>query len=269
MADDSASDLAGTPDGRSITLASGARMPLIGFGTWRLTGRSAYRAVRTALDAGYRLIDTATMYDNEKQVGRALRDGGVPRDQLFVTTKLHPSDAGRERATIEASLAALGLDRVDLWLVHWPPGDGVGVPIWEEFLAARDAGLATSVGVSNYGIDEIDRLVAATGEAPAVDQVPWAPPIFDADLLAASRRRGVVLEGYSPFRRTDLTDPALVAVADRHGVSPAQVVLRWHVQHRVVAIPKSGTPARIEQNLDVFGFELSEAEMRTLDGLGT
>ena len=257
-----------TAGDRSVTLASGARMPLIGFGTWRLTGRKAYRAVRTALDAGYRLIDTATMYENEKEVGRALRDSGVPRDRLFVTTKLHPSDAGRERATIESSLAALGLDHVDLWLVHWPPDDRVGTRTWEQFLAARDADLATSVGVSNYGIDQIDRLVAATGEAPAVNQVPWAPPLFDADLLAASRQRGVALEGYSPFKRTDLADPALVAVADRHGVSPAQVVLRWHVQHRVVAIPKSGTPRRIADNLDVFGFELSEADMRMLDGLG-
>lgn len=255
-------------DGRSVTLASGATMPLLGFGTWRLTGRKAYRAVRSALDAGYRLIDTATMYDNEKQVGRAIRDSGIAREQLFITTKLPPSNAGKERATIEASLAALAVDHVDLWLVHWPPGGRVGARTWEQFLTMRDDGYATSVGVSNYSIGQIDQLIAATGEAPAVNQVPWAPPLFDIDLLTASRERGVALEGYSPLKRTDLAAPELVATADRHGVSPARVVLRWHVQHQVVAIPKSASPQRITENLDVFGFELSEPEMRTLDRLG-
>ncbi|HEX6417032.1 MAG TPA: aldo/keto reductase [Acidimicrobiales bacterium] len=267
MADETAPHPDEPAGDRSVVLTGGARMPLVGFGTWQLSGRRAYRAVRTALDVGYRSIDTATMYDNEAQVGRAICDSGISREQLFVTTKLHPSDAGRERATIEASLAALGLDHVDLWLIHWPPG-GAGVRTWEQFLAARDDGLATSVGVSNYGIAEIDELVAATGDTPAVDQVPWAPPLFDAGLLAACRRRGVMLEGYSPFKRTDLRDATLAAIARRHGVTPAQVVLRWHVQHRVVAIPKSATPRRIAENLDVFGFALSGDEMRSLDGLG-
>jgi diketogulonate reductase-like aldo/keto reductase len=243
-------------------------MPLVGFGTWQLHGTAAYRAVRTALDVGYRLIDTATMYRNEKQVGQAISDSGIARDELFVTTKLPPGNAGRERRTIEASLRALGLDHVDLWLIHWPPAARALVPTWEGVLAVRDAGLVTSAGVSNYSIDQIDRLVDATSEIPAVNQIPWAPSLFDAELLAASRERGVVVEGYSPFKNTDLDDRALQAIAENHGVSTAQVVLRWHVQHEVVAIPKSATAERTAQNFDVFGFELSTAEMRELDGFG-
>lgn len=251
----------------AVTLPSGATMPVVGFGTWELTGRDAYRATRAALDAGYRLLDTATMYGNEREIGRALRESGVERGEVFLTTKLPPENAGRERATIDASLAALGTDHVDLWLVHWPPRDRVLERTWERFLAIRDEGLARDVGVSNHSITQVDRLVAATGETPAVDQVPWAPSRFDARFLAAARERGMVVEGYSPFKHTNLRDARLVAIATRHGVTAAQVVLRWHVQHGVVAIPKSATPERITQNLDVFGFELSDHEMHALDTL--
>ncbi len=243
-------------------------MPLVGLGTWELTGAAGYRAVRTALDLGYRLFDTATMYGNEDEIGRAIADSRMPREELFITTKLPPGNAGRERETIEASLAAFGLEHVDLWLVHWPPPDRILVRTWERFLATRDDGLAGAVGVSNHSIEQIDRLVAATGEAPAVNQIPWSPGRYDAGLLAASRQRRLVVEGYSPFKDTDLGDPRLVAVARDHGVSPAQVIVRWHVQHEVVVIPKSASPARLAENLDVFGFTLCEAEMRRLDDLG-
>ena len=253
---------------RTVLLSSGASMPLVGFGTWSLTGAEAERAVRSALEVGYRLLDTATMYRNEAQIGRAIRDSRIARDELFVTTKLQPGDAGKERETIQVSLRALGLDHVDLWLVHWPPDDRVLVRTWERFLAVRSEGLTTSVGVSNYGIGQIDRLIEATGEAPAVNQVPWAPTLYDAGFLASSRQRGIVVEGYSPFKNTDLADPGLAAIAERHRVTAAQVVMRWHVQHEVVAIPKSASPERMAQNLDVFGFELSESEMHTLDRFG-
>jgi 2,5-diketo-D-gluconate reductase A len=243
-------------------------MPLVGFGTWQLHGKAAYRAVRTALDVGYRLIDTATMYRNERQVGEAISDSGIGRDELFVTTKLPPENAGREQATIDASLDALGLDHVDLWLVHWPPAARALVPTWEALRAARDAGLATSVGVSNYSVEQIDRLIEATDDAPAVNQVSWAPSLFDPEFLAASRERGVVVEGYSPFKNTNFRDAELAAIAENHGVSPAQVVVRWHVQHEVVVIPKSASPDRISENFDVFDFELSDLEMQTLDGFG-
>jgi 2,5-diketo-D-gluconate reductase A len=254
------------PSGPAVRLSSGASMPLLGFGTWQLRGADAYRAFRDALDVGYRLVDTATVYGNEAEIGRALRDSRIAREDVFVTTKLPPGNAGRERATIDASLRHLGLDHVDLWLVHWPPADRLLVRTWERLLTIRDDDLATSVGVSNHSIDQIDRLIAATGEAPAVNQIRWAPSLFDAAMLAASRKRGVVVEGYSAFKITDLDDPALVDIARHHRVSTAQVVLRWHLQHEVVAIPKSASADRIAQNFDVFGFELSDAEMRTIDG---
>jgi diketogulonate reductase-like aldo/keto reductase len=252
---------------RSVTLVSGAAMPLVGFGTWRLSGRAASRAVRAALDVGYRLIDTATMYGNESEIGAAIRDSGVARDELFVTTKLPAENAARERATLEASLAALGLEHVDLWLVHWPPTDRVLVRTWEHVLAVRDDGLTRDVGVSNYSIEQIDRLIAATGDAPAVNQIPWAPADFDGELLRALGERGVVVEGYSPFKHTNLRDPVLADIARRHDVTPTQVIVRWHVQHEIVVIPKSSKADRIAQNFDVWSFDLVDDEMRMLDDL--
>jgi diketogulonate reductase-like aldo/keto reductase len=252
----------------AVKLSSGTAMPLVGFGTWQLTGRAAYRAVRSALATGYRLVDTATMYRNESQIGAAVRESGLARKELFLTTKLPAENAGRERATIEASLEALGVDQVDLWLVHWPPSERLLVRTWEQVLTVRDDGLAVSVGVSNYSVGQIDKIIAATGEAPAVNQVSWAPSRFDRGFLKAMRERGIVLEGYSPFKNTKLRAPALTDIARRHGVSSAQVIVRWHVQHEIVVIPKSAKPDRIAQNFDVWGFELADNEMHTLDGLG-
>jgi 2,5-diketo-D-gluconate reductase A len=251
----------------AVTLDPGGAMPLVGLGTWQMTGTRCQAAVRAALDVGYRHIDTATMYGNEREVGRAVRDSGVPREQVFVTTKLPPGAAGRERRTLDASLRALGTDHVDLWLVHWPPRGRALLSTWEELLAARDRGLARAVGVSNYRPAQLDELIAATGVAPQVNQIPWAPALYDAALLGEHRRRGVVLEGYSPFKNTDLGHPVLVEIAARHGVTPAQVVVRWHVDHQVVVIPKSATPERIAANLDVFGFSLTEEELARIDGL--
>src|SRR5262249_29610348 len=163
------------------------------------------------------------------------------------------------------SLRALGVDRVDLWLVHWPPADRVLVRTWERVLAARDEGLATSVGVSNFSVAQIDRLITATGQAPAVNQVPWAPSRFDARFLGALHERGVVVEGYSPFKNTNLRDRTLGEIARGHDVTATQVIVRWHVQHEIVVIPKSSKPDRIAQNFDVWGFELSDDEMSALD----
>ena len=242
-------------------------MPLLGFGTWQMRGDAAYEAVRDALEAGYRHLDTATMYGNEAEVGRALKDSGVRRDQVFLTTKLPPERAGQERATIEASLRALGVDAVDLWLIHWPPGRSRSVRVWQEFLAAREAGLVRAAGVSNYGTEEIDELVAATGERPAVNQIRFGPSLYDPAVVAAHRDRGVVLEGYSPFKTTNLHDPVLTRIAQAHGVDPARVVLRWHIQHEIVVIPKSKTPERIARNADIDGFELTADEMATIDDM--
>lgn len=257
-----------TASGEDVKLRSGATMPIIGLGTWLSEGGDAYDAVRTALDIGYRHIDTATAYGNEEQVGSALADSGVDRTEVFITTKLPPEDAPRAREVLEQSLRALGTDHVDLWLIHWPPAGGASPQTWQQLLAAREDGLATDVGVSNYSTDQIDELVHGTGEAPAVNQIKWSIPLYDADRVAQSRERGVVLEGYSPFKRAALDDETLVSVADAHDVAPAQVVLRWHIQHGIVVIPKSVRRERIAANFDVFGFDLDDDQMARLDALG-
>ena len=242
------------------TLPGGGAMPLLGFGTWQLRGDAAHRATAEALAAGYRHVDTATMYGNEREVGRAVREAGG----AFVTTKLPPDHAGRERQTLEQSLELLGLDAVDLWLVHWPPADPVAV--WEAFLAARADGLVRDVGVSNSTLAQVDELERATGVLPAVNQVPWSPLRFDRGLLEGHRERGVVLEGYSGLKGGVLDRPAVREVAERLGRTPAQVVLRWHLEHGVVVIPKSATPERIRSNADL-GFSLEPDDVARLDAL--
>ncbi|MFJ8577325.1 aldo/keto reductase [Micromonospora sp. NPDC093277] len=257
-----------SPEQPTVVLPGEVRMPLLGFGTWQATGKAGYDAVLAALDAGYRHIDTATMYGNEREVGRAVKESGLRREDVFITTKLPPEAVGRERETIEASLAALDTDYVDLWLIHWPPTSaGEGIPVWRELLAARDEDMARAVGVSNHGISQIDELIQATEENPAVNQIRWSPALYDRQVHAAHRDRGVVLEGYSPLRATDLSDPVLVRIAAAHNASPAQVVLRWHIDHEIVVIPKSVHPERIRANADVFGFSLTAEEMRDIDAL--
>jgi 2,5-diketo-D-gluconate reductase A len=251
----------------TVELASGVRMPVLGLGTWQARGRSAVRAVRSALEAGYRHVDTATMYGNEREVGQAVAESGLPREDVFVTTKLPQGRAGRERATLQESLAALGLGYVDLWLIHWPPGGRARPDVWEQLLELRSEGLAREVGVSNYSVAQLDELERATGHAPAVNQIEWSPALFDSDVLDAHRGRGVQLEGYSPLRTTNLRDPRLAQIAGAHGVTPAQVVLRWHLEHRIVAIPKSTSAERIAENAAIFGFRLEPSEMEALDGL--
>jgi len=249
------------------TLSNGERIPLIGLGTWALRGRTAYSAIRFALDAGYRHIDTATNYRNETEIGRAVADSSIDRRDVFVTTKLPAESAGRERPTIERSLRALGMDYVDLWLIHWPPGGRAQPETWKQLLGIADEGLARAVGVSNYSIAQLDELIDATGRAPAVNQIKWGPSLYDAALLEEHRRRGVVVEGWSPFKSTNLGHPVLVEIARKHGVTPAQVVLRWHIEHEVVVIPKSQNPERIKENIDIFGLSLSADEVERIDGL--
>ncbi|WP_432829740.1 aldo/keto reductase [Dactylosporangium sp. CA-092794] len=248
-----------------VELAPGVNLPTIGFGTWQITGRSAYESARTALDVGYRHIDTATMYGNEEQIGRALRDSGVERTEIFITTKLPPAQSGRERQTIEASLKALGVDYVDLWLIHWPPARGRSLPTWISFLEQRDAGRIRSAGVSNYDTALIDELVKETGETPVVNQVAWSPAQHDPQFLDDMRQRRVVVEGYSSLKNTPLDDPRLVAIASAHKVTVPQVVLRWQLHHDIVIIPKSTREARMRDNLDVLGFSLTADEIATID----
>jgi 2,5-diketo-D-gluconate reductase A len=250
----------------TVTLRGDVVLPMVGFGTWQLRGQHAYEAVRAALDTGYRHLDTATMYGNEAEVGRAVRDSGLPREEVFITTKLPPGRAGEASATLAESLRALGTDHLDLWLIHWPPG-GASPETWRAFIAARDAGQVRAIGVSNYSTGQIDQLTEATGETPAVNQIPWSPGEYDEKVLADSRERGVVVEGYSPIKSTNLRDRVLVGIAERHGVSVPQVVLRWHLEHGIVVIPKSARPERITSNFDILGFALSPEEVAAIDGL--
>lgn len=254
--------------GSTVVIAPDVSMPLLGFGTWEMRGRTAEEAVDRALQVGYRHIDTARMYGNEAQVGRALASSGLPRGDVFVTTKMWPDRAGSERASIEESLQALGLEYVDLWLIHWPPG-GARPDVWERFLEAQSDGLARAVGVSNYSVAQLDELHGATGRMPSVNQVEWGPALYDARALDEHRARGVQLEGYSPLKTTDLRHRRLGEIADAHGATPAQVVIRWHLEHEIVVIPKSANADRIAENADVFGFTLTADEVAALDGLGS
>jgi diketogulonate reductase-like aldo/keto reductase len=240
---------------------------MIGFGTWQLRGRAGRQAVAAALQAGYRHIDTATMYGNESEVGHALADSGLDRESVFLTTKLPSSRADRERATLAASLRALGTGHVDLWLVHSPPAGRKLCHVWQEFITARDEGRARAVGVSNYSLAQIDRLTEVTGVTPAVNQIPWSPARHNPALLAAHRERGVAVEGYSPLKGTNLSDPVLADIAKVHGVTPAQVVLRWHLEHGITVIPKSVNPDRIAANFDLMGFSLEPDQVARIDGL--
>jgi 2,5-diketo-D-gluconate reductase A len=251
----------------AVDLPGGVSMPMLGFGTWQLRGKAGREAVRTALGAGYRHIDTATMYGNEADVGHALAASGLARDKVFITTKLTSGRAGRERATLAASLRALGTSYVDLWLVHWPPPGRFLVPVWREFLALRDEGRARAIGVSNYSLAQIDRLIEATGQAPAVNQIPWRPARYDAALLASHRERGVAVEGYSPLKGTNLANPVLAEIAAAHGATPAQMVLRWNVEHGVPVLARSVHPDRIAANIEALRFSLDPAEVARIDAL--
>lgn len=253
----------------TMRIADGVSIPLVGFGTWQLTGDDAYNGVRTALDLGCRHIDTATAYGNEERVGAAIRDSGVGRENVFITTKCPPGNAGRERETIDQSLSDLGVDHVDLWLVHWPP-DGEARPgTWKAFIEALEEGKTRSIGVSNYSLAQIDELIEASGKAPALNQIPWNPFAYDENTVAGLKHREVTLEGYSPLNQSDLANPVLGQIAAAHAKTPAQVILRWHVEHGFVVIPRSSRTERIRENFDLFDFELTAEEIGAINALGS
>jgi 2,5-diketo-D-gluconate reductase A len=256
-------------DKERLALPPAGEVPLIGFGTWQLEGDEAYNGVRAALDIGYRHIDTATGYVNEDRVGAAVRDSGLGRDEIFVTTKFPPERAGHELETLEESLSLLGMEFVDLWLVHWPPGGQARPETWEQFIVAQQQGKARAIGVSNYSIDQVDELIKATGQVPALNQIPWSPFSYDPATVVALAERGVLLEGYSPIKNSSLDHPVLVDIAALHGKTPAQVILRWHIEHGFIVIPRSARRARIEENFDLYDFELAEDEVHRLDALSS
>ena len=202
-----------------------ASMPLLGFGTWQIRNSDAPQLTAHALEAGYRHIDTATAYHNEAGIGKAFASSALARESVFVTTKLPPDRAGKERRTLEESLAKLGMNYVDLWLVHWPPGGQAAPKVWEQLVAAQQDGLAKAIGVSNYALDQIDELAAATGVKPSVNQIRWSPALYDPAVASGLEQRGVVLEGYSPFKPSNLDDSTLVSIGRQHDATTAQVIV--------------------------------------------
>ncbi|MGC5023667.1 MULTISPECIES: aldo/keto reductase [unclassified Tsukamurella] len=254
----------------TVTLNDGVLMPHVGFGVFQVPDDEAQRAVEAALEAGYRSIDTAMIYGNEAGVGRALAAAAIPREELFITTKLWVADLGADRArpALEASLERLGLDQVDLYLIHWPaPATDAYLDTWRELQELRGAG-TRSIGVSNFLPEHLERIAGLGGILPAVNQIELHPALQNRATTAANRRLGIATEAWSPLAQgAALDSPAVTAAAARHGVTPAQVVLRWHLQHGTVVIPKSVTPSRIAANLDLFGFTLDDTEIAAIDAL--
>lgn len=255
----------------ALSLNDGRSIPQLGFGVYQLEDDRAPGIVGAAIEAGYRSIDTAAIYENETGIGRAVRAGPVARGDLFVTTKLWNDRQGYD-ATLRAfdeSLARLGLDGVELYLVHWPcPARDLYVETWKAFIRLREEGRAKSIGVSNFTAAHLDRIIGETGVVPAVNQIELHPHFQQRALREVHARHGIVTESWSPLGQgRELNDPVLAAIAGRLGRTPAQVVLRWHIESGLVAIPKSATPARITQNIDVFGFALSASDHAALSDL--
>jgi diketogulonate reductase-like aldo/keto reductase len=251
-----------------IALADGNPLPMLGLGVWQVPdGQECVDAVRWALDAGYRHIDTAQAYGNEASVGKALRESGVPREDVFITTKFFPANDDPV-AEAEESLRRLGVDQVDLYIIHWPQGGPLWA--WPGMERARELGHTRSIGVSNFSASELEQVVGAADSPPVVNQVQFSAREYRRGLLDACLERDVVLEAYSPLGTgRHLSEDAVAAIAERVGRTPAQVLLRWCIQHEVPVIPKSTNRERIETNAQIFDFTLSDEDMAELDALDT
>ena len=257
-----------------IELNDGYRIPQIGLGTWPLDDQQVAAAVVDAVEAGYRHIDTAVKYGNEKGVGNGLRSSGLDRSEVFITTKLDGEYQGQDRALagLEGSLKRLGMDYVDLLLIHWPlPRRDEFISTWKTFERLQADGKVRSIGVSNFKPAHLERLMAACDVVPAVNQIQVSPAVTRIVDIAYNRRHGIVTESYSPLGAGNdlLNAPALGKIAEKHGKTPGQIVLRWHIEQGLVAIPKSANPQRMKENLDIFGFTLDADDtsaMATLDG---
>ncbi len=255
-----------------ITLNNGVEMPQLGFGVWQVPDAEAETAVAAALEAGYRSIDTAAIYGNEEGTGKAIARSDVPREDIFVTTKLWNSDHGYDSTlkAFDASLAKLGLDYVDLYLIHWPtPARDRYVDTFKAFEKLLSDGRARAIGVSNFLPEHLERLIGETSVVPAVNQIELHPHLQQAAAREYHAEQGIATEAYSPLGsgKGILEIPAIVAIAQKHGRTPAQVVLRWHLQLGNVVIPKSVTPSRIEENIDVFGFTLDAEDLAAISAL--
>jgi diketogulonate reductase-like aldo/keto reductase len=249
----------------------GAKIPAIGLGTWQLSGETCTRAVIAALECGYRHVDTAKMYGNEAEVGEGLRNGGVPRDEVFVTTKVWRDDLndGDLQRSAEGSLKRLGVDKLDLLLIHWPNRD---IPLQESIKAlceTRARGLTRHIGVSNFPVALLEQALAVATEPIVTNQCEYHPWLDQTKVLAACRKHGIAFTSYCPLGRGEgPRDPAIKKIAEAHGKTPSQVLLRWHIQQPdVIAIPRSGTPAHIRENIGITDFELTPDEMRAMSGM--
>lgn len=256
----------------TLSLLGGTSVPQVALGTWPMGDEEVERACLTAFEAGYRHVDTAENYENEVGVGRAVRASGLPREELFVTTKINRQWHGAPADGLAGNLRRLGLEHVDLLLLHWPnPAQDLYVRAWEGLVELRERGLARAVGVSNFKPAHLDRVIAATGVTPEVNQVELHPFLTRDAVRAYHAEHGIVTEGWSPLGRDNglLDHPVVVATAAAHDVTPAQVLLRWQTQQGYVVAPKSADPRRQAQNLDVFGFDLSGDELEALHALDT
>jgi len=260
-----------TPAIPSVRLNDDRTIPQIGLGVWQVPDDVATDACLAAFEAGYRHIDTAALYGNEEGVGRAIKASGIPRDELFITTKVWNTDQGRDKtiAAMEASLARLDLDYVDLYLIHWPtPDRGLYVETWETVLELQQRGSTISAGVSNFHPDHLRAVIAATGVTPVINQVELHPWLPQRAVRAADDELGIVTEAWSPLASGGLIDDAVLAgIGAKYGKTPAQVMVRWHLQIGNVVLPKSVTPARIVENIDVFDFELDADDLIAIESL--
>ena len=254
-----------------IPLRGDTEIPQLGFGVFQVPPEETAEVVTRALQTGYRHIDTAAAYQNEAEVGQAFHASGLPREDVFITTKCFNTDHGYEEArhAFKQSLERLGLDYVDLYLIHWPvPSQDKYVDTWKAFIELQNEGLVRSIGVSNFQPDHLRRIVDETGVTPAVNQVELHPYLQQAGLRREHADRGIVTEAWSPLAQgAVLDDPVVTSIPEAHAKTPGQVVLRWHVQLGNVVFPKSVTPERIRQNIDIFDFELTEEDMTRIEGL--
>jgi 2,5-diketo-D-gluconate reductase A len=254
-----------------MTLNDGNSMPRLGFGVWRISNADAAAVTRTAVSMGYRSVDTAALYKNEAGVGKGVRECGVAREDLFVTTKLWNTRHGYDEAfkAFDESMERLGLDYVDLYLIHWPvAGSAKYVDAWKAFIKLRESGRVKSIGVSNFMQEHIERIVGETGVEPVLDQIELHPLCQQADLTGYLEKRGICVEAWSPLGKGKSVDlPEIAAIAGKYGKSPAQTILRWHIQRGRIVIPKSADPGRLRENFELFDFALSDSDMAAMDKL--